>query len=104
MTKDVISQLIKLRILERSNAVTNHIQRFFGHKRTQGMFELRDAIKVDKKGAADVDNRVLTCQQADKIGKALGNGNVAQLSAVCHPGKQNLVLVATAQNLFHPPH
>jgi hypothetical protein len=44
------------------------------------MFELRNAVKIDKKGATHLDNRVIACKQADKIGKALGNGNVAQLA------------------------
>ena len=60
VTKDIVRQLVKLLILERANAVTNHKQRLFRHKRAKCMFKLWHAVEIDKKRSADLNNGVVT--------------------------------------------
>ena len=60
VTKNIVRQLVKLLILERANAVTNHKQRLFRHKRAKCMFKLWYAVEIDKKRSADLDNGVVT--------------------------------------------
>lgn len=48
VTEYVVRQLVKLLILERADAVTNHKQRLFRHKRAKRMFKLRNAVEIDK--------------------------------------------------------
>ncbi|MPN02179.1 hypothetical protein SDC9_149393 [bioreactor metagenome] len=104
MTKHVVRQLIKLPILEWPHAVTNHVQRFFRHKRTQGMFKLRHAIQIDKERSADLDDGVIARQQTDKIGKALGDSDIAQITGIGNTREQYLMLIATTQHFLHAPH
>ena len=60
VTKNVVRQLVKLLILEGTDAVTNHKQRLFRHKRAKRMFKLRHAVEIDKKRSADLNNGVVT--------------------------------------------
>ena len=68
------------------------------------MLKLRHAVEIDEERSADLNNRVIARQQADKIGKTLRDGNIAQLAGVGHARKQHLMLVATAQHFLHAPH
>ena len=104
VSKYVISQLVKLLILEWPHAVANHVQRFFCHKRTQGMFKLRYAIQINKKRSADLDNGVVARQQTNKIGKSLGDSDIAQITGISDAREQYLVLIATTQHFLHAPH
>ena len=104
VAKHIVRQLVKLRILERPDAVADHKQRLFRHERTKRMLKLRHAVEIDEERTADLNNGVIAGEQTDKIRKALGNGDIAQLAGIGHPGKQHLMLVATTQHFFHAPH
>ncbi|MNY47648.1 hypothetical protein D3C86_1829330 [compost metagenome] len=104
MPKDIICQLVELRILEWPHAVTNHIQRFFRHKSTQRVLKLRHTVQINKERPADLNNRVIARQQTDKIGKALGDSDIAQLAGIGHTREQHLVLITTAQHFLHTAH
>ena len=104
VAKHVVRQLVKLRVLERPDAVANHKQRLFRHKGAERVFELRHAVEVDEERSAYLNNGVVAGQQANEVGKALGNRDVAQPAGVGHAGEQHLVLVAAAQHFFDAPH
>lgn len=67
------------------------------------MLKLRHAVQVDEERTAHLNNRVIAGQQTHKIGKALRNGDVAQLAGVGHARKQHLMLVAATQHFFTRP-
>ena len=68
------------------------------------MLELRHAIEVNKEGTAHLDDGVVAGEQTNKIGKTLGDGDIAQLTGVGDTRQQHLVLIAAAQHLLHPAH
>ncbi len=104
VAEDIVRQLVKLRILERPDAVADHKQRLFRHKGAKRMFKLRHAVQVDEERAAHLNNGVIAGQQTHEIGKALRDGDVAQLAGVGHARKQHLMLVAATQDFLHAPH
>jgi len=104
VAEHVVRQLVKLRVLERPNAVADHVERLFRHKGAESMLELWHAVEIDKERAANLDNGVVARQQANKVGEALGDGDVAQLAAVGDSREQHLMLIAAAQHLLDPAH
>lgn len=104
MAKSIVRQLIELRILEWSHAVSNHVELFFRHKRAERMFKLWRAIEVDKERATHLHDGVVIRQQTDKVGKTLGDRDVTQFAAVCDAREQHLVLIATAKDFLYPAH
>ena len=68
------------------------------------MLKLRHAVQIDEERTAHLNNGVIAGQQTNKIGKALRDGNVAQLAGVGHARKQHLMLVAATQHFLHAPH
>ena len=104
VAEDIVRQLVELRILERPDAVANHKQRFFRHKGAERMLKLRHAVQVDEERAAHLNNSVIAGQQTHEIGKALRDGDVAQLAGVGYARKQHLMLVAATQYFLHAPH
>ena len=46
------------------------------------MLKLRHAVEIDEERTADLNNGVIAGEQTDKIRKALGNGDIAQLAGV----------------------
>ena len=104
MAEDIVCQLVKLRILERPDAVTNHKQRFFRHECAECVLKLRHTVKIDEERSADLNNGVVARQQSNEIREALSNGDVTQLAGISYTGQQHLVLIATAQNFLHASH
>ena len=68
------------------------------------MFKLRYAIQIDKKRSADLDNGVVARQQTNKIGKPLGDRDIAQITGIGDTREQHLMLIATTQHFLHASH
>ena len=59
VAKHIVRQLVKLRILERPDAVADHKQRLFRHERTKRMLKLRHAVEIDEERTAHLNDGVI---------------------------------------------
>ena len=76
--KHIICQLIKVRVLERPDAVADHIDRLVGHKGAERIFEVGQAVEIDIVRSAYLDDRVVVFQELGEAVEFRGDAKITQ--------------------------